>query len=364
MSVFDHILVRWPWLRDLEACPQDPEWHQEGNVLTHTRMVVEAVDKDDVGDKWAWGSPPGKITLIDAAVLHDVGKPATTRTDPDGRITSKRHSLVGSIISRQRLYEAAYSFRERELIAGLVRWHQVPFHAVGSPTGAFMARLAAETCPHYLLSTLAWADAKGRVCDKTQESLDAIDLYKLYGEEVGVDPGPYPFPSDATRVKYYQDRGAFPPDLWLPEPKGSRVTVMAGLPGSGKSRWLKDNALGLPVVSLDALREEMDMEPTGNQGAVVQAAKEQSREFLRVKQDFAWDATNLSRDIRDQVISLFLAYDARVRIVYVEVPLETLKAQNANREHVVPWSVIQRMMTRWELPSRTEAHEVVYVVRS
>jgi predicted kinase len=351
MSTFEDILARWPWLRELESCPQDPEWHQEGNVLVHTRMVSDAVCARD------------HSILMDAAVLHDVGKPATTKTESDGRITSKGHGRVGSIITRDKLYQEGYTFQDRELIAGLVRWHQVPFHAMGDPNGVFRARLAAETCSHQLLASLAEADATGRVCGSIVETMENISLYRLFGEEAGVGEGPFQFVSDAARLKYYQSRGEFRTDVWLPDPKGSRVTMMIGLPGSGKSRWLKENAPGLPVVSMDALRGELDVAPTDNQGTVVQAARERAREFLREKRDFAWDATNLSHTTREYLISLFMSYDARVRLVYLEVPLETLRVQNSDRKQVVPWAIIQKMMGRWELPTRTEAHEVLYVVR-
>jgi predicted kinase len=179
-----------------------------------------------------------------------------------------------------------------------------------------------------------------------------------------VGAGPFEFPSDTTRLKYYESRGTFPTDVWLPDPKGSRVTMMVGLPGSGKSRWLKDHAPGLPVVSMDALREDMDVAPTDKQGSVVQAAKESARQYLRAKKDFAWDATDLTQVTREHLIALFRSYDARVRLVYVEVPLATLRVQNSDRKSVVPWGVIQRMMGRVELPTRTEAHEVLYFVRS
>ena len=38
-------LTRYPWLRDLAATPQDPHYHAEGDVLTHTRLVAEAPRK-------------------------------------------------------------------------------------------------------------------------------------------------------------------------------------------------------------------------------------------------------------------------------------------------------------------------------
>ena len=55
-----------------------------------------------------------------------------------------------------------------------------------------------------------------------------------------------------------------------------------------------------------------------------------------------WDATNLTQVTREHLIALFMSYDARVRVVYVEVPLETLRVQNSDREHVVPWGSSRR----------------------
>src|SRR5262249_22757119 len=134
--------------------------------------------------------------------------------------------------------------------------------------------------------------------------------------------------------------------------------VMSGLPGAGKDTWIARHAAGLPQVSLDALREEIGAEPTGNQGAVIQAARETARSFLRSRTSFVWNATNLSREIRTQVVDLLAAYNARVRIVYVEAGCEGLSAQNRARNSVVPDSAIERMMDRWEVPDPTEAQRV------
>jgi putative nucleotidyltransferase with HDIG domain len=356
---FDEALARWPVLRDLEGCPQDPLWHREGDALIHTRMVVEALEALPA---WQALAPADRDTLWIAAALHDVGKPATTRTEPDGRITSKGHSLKGSQIARRVLYEEAMPFARREVIAGLVRWHQVPFHAVTDPKGNFTTRLAAEVCPLPWLGILAEADARGRVSDNHQATLDEVALFGMVAEDAGVANGPYPFETPWARLAYFKNPMR-PADLYTRVPEGSRVIVMCGFPGSGKTRLLKADVPDLPVVSLDDLRDEMDVDPTDNQGSVVQAAKERAREFLRAKKDFAWDATNLNRLHRDQVVQLLLDYDAWVRIIYVEVPLTTLRVQNKDRARSVPWSVIEGMMVKWEVPTRTEAHEVVYAVR-
>jgi tRNA uridine 5-carbamoylmethylation protein Kti12 len=62
------------------------------------------------------------------------------------------------------------------------------------------------------------------------------------------------------------------------------------------------------------------------------------------------------------LISLFLDYDARVRIVYVEAPPDVLRRQNRERERPVPSAVLERMLARWEAPDLTEAHQVDYVI--
>jgi predicted kinase len=83
-----------------------------------------------------------------------------------------------------------------------------------------------------------------------------------------------------------------------------------------------------------------------------------AREYLRKKQSFIWNATNISRQIRELSINLFAAYNARVRIVYIEAPEERLYIQNQQRESSVPAEVIRKFTGRWEVPDLTEAHSV------
>ncbi|MBV6637907.1 MAG: HD domain-containing protein, partial [Mameliella sp.] len=75
------IQALWPELQALDACPQDPIHHGEGDVGIHTYMVLEALIADP-----DWRALPGadRELLFWAAVLHDVGKPGTTVTE-DGR---------------------------------------------------------------------------------------------------------------------------------------------------------------------------------------------------------------------------------------------------------------------------------------
>jgi len=106
---------------------------------------------------------------------------------------------------------------------------------------------------------------------------------------------------------------------------------MSGLPGAGKDRWLAQHRPGLPVVSLDDLRATHDVEPTDDQGAIVQLAREGCREYLRAGRDFAFNATNTVRQTRKRWTDLFADYGARVESVYLEPPLPVILRRNAGR---------------------------------
>jgi predicted kinase len=101
--------------------------------------------------------------------------------------------------------------------------------------------------------------------------------------------------------------------------------------------------------------------PDEPQGAVVQAAKGRARELLRRGKPFVWNATNISRRLRGPLIDLFAGYRARVRIVYLDAPFDTILARNRARPSPVPERAIVRMLEKVELPDATEAHAVDYV---
>lgn len=61
-------------------------------------------------------------------------------------------------------------------------------------------------------------------------------------------------------------------------------------------------------------------------------------------------------------IDLFTSYRARVRIVYVEQSYKQWRAQNRLREAVVPEHVMDRMMSKWEVPRPHEAHSIINAI--
>jgi predicted kinase len=347
----------WPELAALDACPQDPIHHAEGDVGTHTRMVVEAL----VGDQnWRGLPAEHRSSLFWAAILHDVGKPAVTVHEDDGRISSRGHSRVGAAIARQILWHAGSPFAWREALCGIIRHHQLPFWHIDRPDPARLAIETSYSCRPDHLCLHAKADALGRVCQDQARILEQVELSALSFGDAGCLQGPYAFANDESRVAFFEtpDRD---PQYVAHEAYRCRVTVMSGLPGAGKDSWIARHRPDLPVISLDRLRSEMGMQATDPQGSVIQAAYEAARVHLRAGRDFAWNATNVTRQTRAKVLGLLRDYGARIEIVYIEPGPDVLYRQNHDRFSAVPNSVIDALVRKLEPPALWEAHDLTVV---
>ena len=355
---WDALGNEFQFVRDMQGCPQDPVYHAEGDVWIHTRMVCEALIENR---RWREFTAADREIVFAASLLHDVAKPLTTREE-GGRITSRGHSKRGEIMTRGLLWRMGASFQAREQTANLVRYHQIPFFLIDRPDAQRTLFTASQTARCDSLALVAEADARGRICDDRQKLLDNVALFAQYSLEQECPKAPREFPSDHSRFLYFRKEDRDPGYLAFDDTI-CEVIVMAGLPGAGKDHWITTSGPDWPVISLDGLRHEMKIAPSENQGPVVARARERAREYLRRKQPFIWNATNISRQMREHCISLCAAYNARVRIVYVETGAAALTEQNSGREFSVPPEIINRLLARWEPPDLTEAHRIEVVVR-
>ena len=93
-----------PEMQPLVGCEQEPEWHPEGDVWTHTLMVIDKAHELNADLDRA-----RLITVMLGAVCHDLGKPATTAVI-DGRIRSIDHEQAGvAVVSGGNVDPAAYA---------------------------------------------------------------------------------------------------------------------------------------------------------------------------------------------------------------------------------------------------------------
>lgn len=347
----------WPELPALDQCPQDPKHHQEGDVGLHTRMVAQALTEQP-----DWRALPSdeRALLFWAVVLHDIGKPATTRHEDDGRITSRGHSRVGAVMARNLLWRASAPFEWREALCGIIQTHQSPFWLIARDDPKRLAIMTSWSCRGDHLCLHARADALGRICADQAAVLENVALARLTFDETGCLTAPYPFANAESRLTYF-DREDRAPDFPAHEDHRCTVTVMSGLPGAGKDRWINDHGADQPMVSLDQIRRERKIAPSANQGQVIQAAHESARQHLRAGQNFIWNATNITAQTRARVLRLLRDYNARIRIVYIEPDYNRLFSQNRNRDHVVPTEVMLKLAAKLEPPTWAEAHEVTYL---
>jgi predicted kinase len=352
------LLATFPDLRILETCPQDPEYHAEGNVLIHTQMVCAALVANPT---WQQLPEIERSILFTAALFHDIAKPSTTQRGEDGRWHARGHGKKGGGMVRSLLAEMSTPFAIREAIVNIVTMGSLPLWFWDKPDPQRSVIFASQISRCDWLALMADADLRGRICSDGQKFADSIALFQDFCQEQGCWDQPFAFASEQSRYVYFHKEAADPYYEAYDTTK-FEVILTCAVPGTGKDYWIQQQYPDLPIVSLDEIRSELGVAPTDNQGAVVMAAHRLARNYLRQQTSFVWNATNVMSSQRQSLVELFADYGARVRIVYLEVSLDRALQQNKNRQRIVPAAVIDRFRRRMEIPNCTEAHRLEWIV--
>ena len=356
------LLAAFPALGLLANTPQDPYYHAEGDVWTHTCMVLQAlIESRDYAD----ANDDERFVLFYAALLHDIAKPDTTVIDEaTGRIGQPGHSRRGAIDARILLWRAGVPFALREAICRIISVHQLPFFAVGGNKNGQSAQFLIHKLSHELdlrlLCAVAEADMQGRQYEKKGDCLVDIELFREMAREEACYGQPKQFADLHTQLAYFRGAGITPDYPFYQNP-GSRVMVLSGLPASGKNTWVAKNHPNLAVISFDDARAELGLKHGANEGAVAHKAVDDAKALLRKKAPFIWNATHLSSQMRKKTLDLLYAYDAQVELVYIEQPEALILSRNHQRDTSLSNAGIMKMLFKWEVPLPTEAHVVRYL---
>ena len=128
---WDRLRDAVPELRSLEGVVQPRRYHAEGDAAVHTRRTVEACPA---------GAEPD---LLWAALLHDLGKPATTRLQADGTVTAHGHAREGARIAGELLRRLGFPASRLDRVVWLVK-HHVFHHAWNLPDPPRLTRRQAR----------------------------------------------------------------------------------------------------------------------------------------------------------------------------------------------------------------------------
>ena len=146
--------------------------------------------------------------------------------------------------------------------------------------------------------------------------------------------------------------------------------IMVGLPGSGKStiaaRLIKEGKADR-IISTDAIRAEINGNAAiqANGKLVFKMAYERLAIYLNAGFNVVFDATNLTRFYRDNIIKMVRYLKDNHSIIAIslmKIPIDKCIERDSKRERVVGEQVIRRMYSNYNILSFKEGFEDIWYV--
>ncbi len=186
-----------PEVAAMVGVEQPPEFHPEGDVFTHTCLMLDLL-----------GPPPRPLELVWAVLLHDVGKPPTFCAATD-RIRFNGHDRVGAHMSEQILRRLRFPNAVIDNVVHCVANHMKFMHVQEMRRGKLRAMLAAPTFP-------------------TELELHRVDCLSSHA-----DLQNYDFLKEQQEA--FQNEPQLPP-AWI---RGGDVIALGVQPGPAIGAWLR-----------------------------------------------------------------------------------------------------------------------------
>lgn len=380
-----------PLLQAYKSTPQDQEWHAEGNVHIHVGMVLNETYKI-LAQEASHLDPERRLSLILGSLLHDIAKPVTSKEkEIQGKVrtVAPGHAAIGRSYLALKLMDFDLPYPVVDTTLSLVGYHHDPKQLVtqNKAPGAYQ-RIARLADPE-LLYWLELADIRGRECNDKAQQIEYVEMYSLFAQEYQAwqrfgkqyqiwhqyfQQELADFDQNTrdlvfSNAIYRWERGKiFAPESEIARSYNYRdsfpqVILTFGVSGSGKSTWIEKNYLDYEIISLDQIREQVSKSRSdqSQNSKVVQLAKEQLKKSLRNHGKIVWDATNLRRDFRQQIIDLSRKYGALVTLAIFQCPESIYFERNRERDHSIPDDVLTRQLELIEFPELDESDRTLII---
>lgn len=182
-------LRHFPEIAALRGTPQEPEWHPEGDVFTHTQLCLNAL----AGLRaWQESEPHRRKVLMFAVLAHDFGKPGTTeRAERRGQLRwiSPGHEGAGGPIAEIFLRRIGAPLELAPPVRALVVHHLAHHHGHAEFTDTSVRRLARRLAPATIddLTLVMRADHEGRPPLRSPEALARIDQLQAKAQALALE---------------------------------------------------------------------------------------------------------------------------------------------------------------------------------
>lgn len=182
-------LAHFPEVAALDGLPQDPEWHPEGDVLTHTGHCLDALVQLPV---WREGDANTRRHLMFGVLAHDFGKAGTTQyalRRGQMRWISPGHEAAGGPLADAFLARLGAPHDLVEHVRPLVLHHLAHHHGSTNFRDTTVRRLARRIAPATLDELLAvmLADHLGRPPLVALESIRRIDQLREIAQRLALE---------------------------------------------------------------------------------------------------------------------------------------------------------------------------------
>lgn len=314
-------------------------YHIETDCWSHTMMVCKIAEREGAG-----------LAVQIAALLHDIGKPATRQVAANGHVRFFGHEAFSAYLSLQILYamkaEGLIATEQIPEIFALIALHTLPY-TLKEP-GHFLTKFRHDRNLFEKLLQLGYCDTTGRFAEKGEVGEDRWVKMRAMAEEMSDDPA-----------------GAQP--LLVPT-----LELLVGVSNSGKSTYIErrqKEGFDDVVISRDSLvmthggcesyAECWDALDQKTHRKIDRLLDNDFMAAAKAGKNIIVDMTNLSRKNRRRWLEKVPADYFRLATIFL-TPIETIRSRNeAQRpqKHIPP-NVIDSMARRFEYPLYDEVDRI------